>query len=360
MVNSVAPIRICDIGGWTDTWFAGHGRVLNIAVTPYAEVRVSLYPAPGSGGEVVLNCENYGQRYRLGKPLGDRTTHMGDHPILEAAIESMAIPQSREVEISIYSDVPSGAGTGTSAAVAVALLAALDSLTPGRMTTRELAYLAHHLEVDVLGRESGIQDQLCSACGGINYIEIPSYPEATVSPIDLPAPLWSELERRLSLVFLGRPHDSSLMHEQLIAEMAREGRASPHLDALRHAAELSRESLRRGDLEGLARAMVANTQAQGRLHPGIIGDDAARVIAVARDNGAIGWKVNGAGGRGGSVTLLGGGTSDAEKRALHRAVEASDPACRVIPTTISRHGVRVWRARSDRGRDPGPGGVVPG
>jgi hypothetical protein len=30
MVNSVAPIRICDNGGWTDTWFAGHGRIFNI------------------------------------------------------------------------------------------------------------------------------------------------------------------------------------------------------------------------------------------------------------------------------------------------------------------------------------------
>jgi len=30
-------IRICDFGGWTDTSFAGLGKVLNIAVSPYAE-----------------------------------------------------------------------------------------------------------------------------------------------------------------------------------------------------------------------------------------------------------------------------------------------------------------------------------
>ncbi len=34
IINCTVPIRICDIGGWTDTWFARHGRVLNIAVTP--------------------------------------------------------------------------------------------------------------------------------------------------------------------------------------------------------------------------------------------------------------------------------------------------------------------------------------
>jgi len=36
VVNSVAPIRICDNGCWTDTWFAGHGQVFNVAVYPYA------------------------------------------------------------------------------------------------------------------------------------------------------------------------------------------------------------------------------------------------------------------------------------------------------------------------------------
>ena len=40
IVNSVAPIRVCDNGGWTDTWFAGYGRVFNIAVYPYAEVQM--------------------------------------------------------------------------------------------------------------------------------------------------------------------------------------------------------------------------------------------------------------------------------------------------------------------------------
>ncbi len=44
VINSVAPIRICDNGGWTDTWFAGTGRIFNIAVYPYAEVQVEVFP----------------------------------------------------------------------------------------------------------------------------------------------------------------------------------------------------------------------------------------------------------------------------------------------------------------------------
>ena len=48
IINSVAPIRICDNGGWTDTWFAGYGSIFNIGVYPYAEVQIAD-PAVGSG-----------------------------------------------------------------------------------------------------------------------------------------------------------------------------------------------------------------------------------------------------------------------------------------------------------------------
>ena len=43
IINSVAPIRICDNGGWTDTWFAGYGKIFNIGVYPYAEVQIKVY-----------------------------------------------------------------------------------------------------------------------------------------------------------------------------------------------------------------------------------------------------------------------------------------------------------------------------
>ena len=56
----------------------------------------------------------------------------------------------------------------------------------------------------MLHRQCGIQDQLASAYGGINYIEMFVYPHASVSPIHVPDPVWWELERRLVLVYLGK------------------------------------------------------------------------------------------------------------------------------------------------------------
>ena len=54
-VTALAPIRICDCGGWTDTWFSRHGRVFNIAVRPCAEVRVNVFPASPGRPRVVLD-----------------------------------------------------------------------------------------------------------------------------------------------------------------------------------------------------------------------------------------------------------------------------------------------------------------
>ncbi len=119
-------------------------------------------------------------------------------------------------EVTIYSEAPGGASTGTSAAVTVALIGGLDLLTPGRMTPHEVASAAHKIETDLLGQQSGIQDQLCSAYGGINFIEMFQYPHASVSPVQIPNATWWELERRLALVYLGKSHHSSDVHEMVI------------------------------------------------------------------------------------------------------------------------------------------------
>ncbi|HSB60619.1 MAG TPA: GHMP kinase [Vicinamibacteria bacterium] len=334
VVNSVAPIRICDNGGWTDTWFARHGAVFNIGVHPCAEVQVAVFE--GEGG-VVLHAENYGERY----PVAGPPAPWGAHPLLEAAIAWMRVPRDLRLEVTIHSEAPAGAGTGTSAAVTVALVGALDRLRAGRLTPHEVAGAAQRVETEMLGRQCGIQDQLGSAYGGINYIEMSDYPRATVSAVPVPDATWWELERRLLLVYLGKSHDSSALHEQVIRGLEDAGPDHPVLRELRATAPRSRDALSAGDFPALGAAMIANTDAQARLHPALVGTEARRAIGIAREHGALGWKVNGAGGEGGSVTLL-CDESSPRKRALVRAIEGADPVFRHVPTRLSRQGLRVW------------------
>ena len=95
---------------------------------------------------------------------------------------------------------------------------ALWSLGPHDIAIANFLLAERPLEVCALGQsylQSGIQDQLCSAYGGVNFIEMRTYPMAQVSPIAVPDPVWWELERRLVLVFLGKTHSSSAVHEQV-------------------------------------------------------------------------------------------------------------------------------------------------
>ena len=168
VINAMAPIRVNDLGGWTDTWFAGTGAVLNIGVYPYAEVQIRVREERAEKGRIALHVENFGHRYEL-EP--GRITY-DEHPLLEASIDIMDLPESLSFEVNLYSEAPAGASTGTSAAVSVALLGALDLLTPGMRTPHELAMLAHRVETEKLGLQCGIQDQLASAYGGICFIEM--------------------------------------------------------------------------------------------------------------------------------------------------------------------------------------------
>ncbi len=346
IINSAAPIRICDNGGWTDTWFAGHGRIFNIGVYPIVEVQLEVFRRDEVERRIVINAENFGERYALGCGCGKG--EWDRHPLLEATIERMSIPDDYAFEVTIFSEAPSGAGTGTSAAVTVALVGALDCLTPGRLSLHEVAYTAHAVETEMLGLQSGIQDQLCSTFGGVNYIEMQSYPHATLSRIMVPDSIWWELERRLALVYLGKSHYSSRIHEQVIRSLEDEGPDSPRLTPLRGTAEASRDALYSGDFTALGRAMVENTEAQRALHPELVGPDADRVIEIARSYGAVGWKVNGAGGDGGSLTLLCGHQSHAG-RSMTAAIESeSGGKYSVIPLYLSRHGLRIWQHQDGR------------
>jgi D-glycero-alpha-D-manno-heptose-7-phosphate kinase len=333
-INAVAPIRICDIGGWTDTWFSGSGAIFNIAVYPYVEVQISLSERE-SDRRIDISLENYGDVYTIDSGAAEYKKH----PLIEAAIGLMDINEERRLRINIYSEAPPGASTGTSAAVSVALIGALDALRPGRLTANEVAKLAHFVETEKLGLQCGIQDQLCSAYGGINYIQMSRFPDASVSPIQIPNSTWWELENRISLVYIGTPHNSSDIHKKVIADLGSDAERDPRLERLRALAGMAKDALYEGDLGAFGAAMNENTEVQRHLHRGLVCEKFEELIELARGYGAVGWKVNGAGGDGGSITILGDGDA-AKKRAF--LADATRKGFQTIPVYLSRQGLRVW------------------
>ncbi len=338
IINSQAPIRICDNGGWTDTWFAEYGRIFNIAVSPYAQVQIEVYPRAERDHQVSLHVENYADHYAFN--LNELTDWLR-HPLLEASIKRMGVPKNLAIDVTIYSDAPAGGSTGTSAAVTVALIGALDALTEDRMSPHEVAITAQAIETQDLGLQCGIQDQLCAAYGGINNIQMVAYPHAHVSQIKLPTKTLWELQERLVLVYLGQSHSSSDVHEKVIAELEAAGPECQQLEDLRRTASKSRQALNEGNFTAFGQTMSENTEAQRRLHPDLVSAEADVIIEIARSHDALGWKVNGAGGDGGSLTLLCGPDRSAN-RLIVRKIAAENEAYRVIPIQLDQHGLRVW------------------
>jgi D-glycero-alpha-D-manno-heptose-7-phosphate kinase len=341
-ILATAPTRICDCGGWTDTWFAGHGSVFHIAIEPGVRVRVDLKPFAGAEPMVTVEAASFGDRYEY-RP---GTRPWVKHPLLEAAIESVGVPPRAAVSITIDSAVPPGASTGTSAAVCVALIGALQAAGGLHADPAAIAAAAHAIETERLGQQSGVQDQLAAAYGGINFIDVFEYPHSRVHALRVSDKTRAALERQLLLVYLGRTHHSSAVHEAVVGDVSDVGPEHPVIVDLRRHAVQARDASLAGDLAALGSAMQANTDAQRRLHPSLVGSDAAHVIAIAAAYGALGWKVNGAGGDGGSVTIL-TGPDPASHQATGHAIEAAGAGYRVIPIRLAARGLQVREV--DRG-----------
>ena len=127
----------------------------------------------------------------------------------------------------------------------------------------------------------------------------------------------------------------------VIHQLENAGPTSKQLEDLRQTAEHSRDAVFEGNYDALGRAMIENTEAQGRLHPDLICQDAWKVIEIAKAHGAVGWNVNGAGGEGGSLAILCGAQSHI-KREMIREIEQENALFSNIPIYLSRYGLRVW------------------
>jgi D-glycero-alpha-D-manno-heptose-7-phosphate kinase len=91
--------------------------------------------------------------------------------------------------------------------------------------------------------------------------------------------------------------------------------------------------------------MVENNELQRSLNPALISKAADEIIQIAKDYGALGWKVNGAGGDGGSITLLGGDSTTNQRKMIHAITEAN-LLFEHIPIHLTRHGVFAWQVEA--------------
>ncbi|MFX1448311.1 MAG: hypothetical protein ACFFCG_09250, partial [Promethearchaeota archaeon] len=292
-----APVRICDIGGWTDTWFYPEGAIFNFCIDLYSYVRI----IENRKKTIRIYAENLGKTAEI---LNFKEIKFnGNLDLLKAAVKRMGIEAG--LDIYVRADAPPGCGTGTSASVAVTLISALATYKGIHLHRNEIAKLAHKLEIEDLGLESGVQDQYAAAFGGINFMEI-AYPNVKISKIILDERRIFELESQFILVYLSS-RSSSEMHNAVIENyMKRDVNTLNSFDIMKECAYDMKKAIN-SDIISIGNVMNRNWDAQKKLHPLMVNPVIMQVEKIAKSNGAIGFKCNGAGGGGTAIILSGRG-----------------------------------------------------
>ena len=282
-------------GGWTDTRIVPHGAVLNFAARLYTYVTLVVKEGPAG-----ITLESLDTDERCSFQDTRRMEYNGVLDLLKAAVANSGLETRRSRTVL---HPPSGDASGAARTLprpadsarrprlGVAANAAQSAYNHRRHLPHEVARETQILEESDLKLECGVKDQFASAHGWVNFMEV-EYPQARVFPIPLTDSVRCELEERFVLVYTGKSHFSSGMHQKVIAEADRH---RDNFDRLARAAVAGKEALLSGDLEAFAVAMNANWEgakrtASGHHHAG----DRKHCTYAAEQEGAIGFKANAA------------------------------------------------------------------
>ncbi len=334
-----APLRLSFAGGGTDVPpFPERegGCVLSAAINLYAFGALS--PRPGDA--IHLRSADLGLALEFAR--GTPPVYDGQLDLAKAAIRRLG--GGGGYDMYLHTDAPPGSGLGASSSLMVAVMGLLREWRRLAINEHELAALAYRLERIELGIPGGQQDQYAAAFGGWNFIEFHAG-EVVVNPLRLPADVQHELEHNLVLCFTGATRGDA----DIFGEQARRcARGEPEsLAALRRqkelAVEMKRLLLGRQPREfGLLLAEA--WEHKKRISPHISNPRIDAVYAAAQAAGALGGKLNGAGGGGYMMFYC-----DFERRL---AVEAAlrEQGCALRDFAFEPLGLATWRTPRGRRR----------
>jgi D-glycero-alpha-D-manno-heptose-7-phosphate kinase len=322
MIITQTPLRISFAGGGTDFhdyYRRSGGCVLSTAIDKYIFVIVK---------------ERFDDRIRIGYSRTEMVDSVGEieHELAREAMRKVGI--ERGIEISTMADIPSeGSGLGSSSAVTVGLLHALYAYKGELVTPDQLAREACEIEIDILGKPIGKQDQYIAAYGGLRLIEFQSDDSVSVQSV----PLNDERRRRFGESLLLFYTGVTRKADNILAEQKNniESRLDT-LDLLRAQTREIHEALTNGFPEGMnrvGRILDAGWHHKRRLTDKISNADIDALYERALDAGATGGKIAGAGGGGFLLLFCPPDRQSAVRQALVHLKE--------LPFALERDGTKV-------------------
>ena len=335
MIITRTPLRISFFGGGTDypVWFRENGgAVLATTIDKYLYLHCRYLPP------------FFDFKSRIVWSQIERVQSSGEivHPAIRGVLEWLKIEEG--VEIHHHGDLPARTGLGSSSSFTVGLLHALHALRGQLISKRALAEQAIYVEQKVLRENVGVQDQIQSAFGGFNRIDIRPDGSFEVAPIVVQAERLAALQKHLLLIYTGLSrHASEIAAEQVstIASKAKE------LRAIRGMVDEAQKILAgTGTLRDFGRLLHESWMLKRTLSSKIAPDFVNEIYDTARGVGAEGGKLLGAGGGGFMLIFV-----EPERRAaVVQALEKLLP----VPFQFERAGTHLvlYEAQARNGLQP--------
>ena len=309
MIISRTPFRISFTGGGTDLesfWHKEYGAVLSCTIDKYMFITVNprfdhTLRISYSKTEIV----EYAQQVK--------------HPIVREALNLVGLTQG--IEITSIADIPSGTGLGSSSSFTVGLLHALYAYKGEHASAERLAREACRIEIVLLKEPIGKQDQYIASYGGLQYITFQPDGSVFVDPIICRKETKDALFQNLMMFYTGITREA-----RTILESQNKKTASKRslLRKMRDLASDMREVLREGKtLDDVGNLLHEGWMLKKELVGGISSAEIDRLYIQARDAGALGGKILGAGGGGFILLYVEKQNQDRVRKALSTLKEIS-------------------------------------
>ncbi|UCB42646.1 MAG: GHMP kinase [Dehalococcoidales bacterium] len=287
MILSRAPTRLTLGGGGTDleSYYSKYGGFLIAAgINKYC---------------TILANKRFYDSIRLSYSQMEIVDTVAEikHRIFRAALDLLGSEPG--IELHSTADVPAGCGLGTSSAFTVALLNALHAYKIDFINQTQLAEEACHIEIDILGEPIGKQDQYMAAFGRLTCLTFDKNGDVLVERLNTSHEVIDQLESNLLLFFTGREREAS---EILADQDTRSKQDDPViLDNLHRIKEIgleTRKYLEKGQPDMLGELLHTHWEVKKERSLDISDAFFDECYEVARNKGAAGGKLIGAGGGG--------------------------------------------------------------
>jgi D-glycero-alpha-D-manno-heptose-7-phosphate kinase len=224
-------------------------------------------------------------------------TSMVKHALAREILKRLEIKDA--ITVVSVADIPAGTGLASSAAYGVGLLKAGRLARGEARSPAELAEEAIDIEMNVLKKPVGKQDQYMVALGGLTVMEIAQSGKVVTRPARVSADVADELESNLMLFFTGVSRGAeAILQEQSNSINQQQSQVVDSMHFIKELGYSILESVESGNIDQVGILMDKHWQYKKRIAQGMTNPQFDKIYTAAREAGALGGKIAGAGGGG--------------------------------------------------------------